>query len=120
MALSSFVVGATTVSFGWLDHGPQYRKENNTDVYSGRILLNSAADVVNLASLFREISVEAVDASSGSGFVVDYNGVSAANPSGTFTESDGTTLTAILSKFSRTVWNVEDHHEVQVEFTRVA
>jgi hypothetical protein len=118
MALSTFVVGAVSVSFGWLDHGPQYGKRNNTDIYSGRILLNAAADVVALAGLFREIAVEPIDSSSGTGFVVDYNGT--ADPSGVFTQSDGTNLTAVLSGFSRTVWNVEDHHELQVEFTRVA
>lgn len=118
MAASTFVVGGTSVSFNWLEHGPQYGKRDNTDVYSGRILIYAAADVVTLASLFREIAVEPVDASSGSGFVVDYNGT--ADPTGTLTQQDGTTVTAILSHFSRTVWNVEDHHEVQVEFTRVA
>lgn len=118
MAQSSFQVGAVTVLFNWLDRGPAYNKRDNTDVYSGRILLNATADVVALAGLFREIAVEPIDASSGSGFVVDYNGT--ADPSGTFIQSDGTTLTAVLSHFGRTVWNVENHHEVQVEFTRVA
>lgn len=118
MAQSSFVVGATTVLFSWLDRGPQYTKQNNTDVWSGKILLASSAAVASLAGLWREIVVEPVDASSGDGFVVDYNGPT--NPSGTFTESDGGTHTAVLSRFSRTVWNVDNYHEVQVEFTRVA
>lgn len=124
MAQCQFVVGATTVVFGWLHRGPNQQKRNNTDVYSGRVLLSGSGATTplqqeaSLAGLWREIAVRPIDASSGTGFVVDYNGVT--DPSGTLTLADGTTVTAVLSAFTRGVWNVLDYQECDVEFTRVA
>lgn len=124
MAQCQFVSGAVTVVFGWLNHGPQQAKRNNTDVYAGRLLLSGSGATTPLqqesalAGLWREIAVRPIDLSSGTGFVVDYNGVT--DPSGTLTLADGSTLTAVLTAFTRGVWNVNDYQECDAEFTRVA
>lgn len=122
MAASNFgaVAGVGGVNFNWLNRGPQRSVQDNTDVYSGTIVVLGTTPVVDAATMAaykRDIAIRPIPASSGTGFYADYNGT--ADPSHTLTLSDGSTLVAVLTKFQRTKWQPTDPQECDVEFTRV-
>lgn len=124
MAVTTFTVGAVIVHFQWTSGGPDKTTENNVDVYRGTAIFAMQTGAITSAlgesekmpPLRRDIIIRPVDASSGAAVFIDYNGT---NPSGVLILQDGTTITAVLTVFHRTIWRNE-YIEAEVEFKKVA